>query len=130
MMKRFLTYLFAAPVLGFGLLTLYLTLSIFFDLFGVREKEGNYVLFVVWANFISSLTYLSAVYGFIRYKKWTTRLLLFTVGLLIITFAGLQLHIHSGGIYETRTVGALIKRTAITLIFTLLAYINYKKLKI
>ncbi len=128
-MKRFLTYLFTAPVLGFGLFTLYLTLSIFFDLFGVREKEGNYVLFVVWANFFSSLAYLASVYGFIKYRKWTTRLLLFTVVLLIITFAGLQLHIHSGGIYEPRTVGALIKRTGITLFFALLSYINHKKLK-
>ncbi|UBM62710.1 hypothetical protein LA303_01720 [Candidatus Sulfidibacterium hydrothermale] len=128
-MKRILTYLFATPVLAFGLFTLYLTVSIFFNLFGVREKEGNYVLFVIWANFISSLVYLSAVYGFIKYKKWTSKILLLTVGLLIITFVGFQFYIHSGGIYETRTVKALTVRIVISLVFTLLACVNYRKLR-
>ena len=70
-MKRALPYILALVLAAFGLLTLFLSSSILFDLFGIRAKEGNYVLFVVWANFISSLLYLSAVFGFINAKKWT-----------------------------------------------------------
>ena len=65
-MKKAIPY-FLATILGaFGLLTLLLSTSVIFDLFGVRAKEGNYVLFVVWANFISSILYLFAAYGFVK----------------------------------------------------------------
>ena len=57
-MKKALPYLIAAILAAFGLLTLFLSSSVIFDFFGVRAKEGNYVLFVVWSNFISSILYL------------------------------------------------------------------------
>jgi predicted RND superfamily exporter protein len=68
-MKKILPHLFATLLAGFGLLTLFLSTSVIFDLFGIRAKEGNYVLFVVWSNFISSILYLFAAYGFIKNKK-------------------------------------------------------------
>jgi len=70
-MKKFIQYLMAIILVAFGLLTLFLSSSVIFDLFGIREKEGNYVLLVVWANFFSSLLYLFSAYGFIKTKKWT-----------------------------------------------------------
>lgn len=45
--KKIFRYLTAILLVGFGLLTLFLSTSVIFDLFGVRAKEGNYVLFVV-----------------------------------------------------------------------------------
>ena len=36
----------------FALITLFMSSSVIFDLFGIREKEGNYVLFIVITNFI------------------------------------------------------------------------------
>jgi predicted RND superfamily exporter protein len=68
-MKKILPNLFATILAAFGLLTLFLSTSVIFDLFGIRAKEGNYVLFVVWSNFISSILYLFAAYGFIKVKK-------------------------------------------------------------
>ncbi len=106
----------------FGLLTLFLSSSVIFNLFGVRAKEGNYVLFVVWANFLSSILYLFAAYGFIKTKRWTIHLLGISAILLIIAFIGLIIHINSGGIYETKTIGAMIFRITITLGFLILAY--------
>jgi hypothetical protein len=73
-MKKTLLYTLPILLTGFGLLTLFLSTSVIFDLFGIRAKEGNYVLFVVWSNFISSILYLLAAYGFIKSKKWTTSL--------------------------------------------------------
>jgi hypothetical protein len=112
---------------GFGLLTLFLSASIIFDLFEIRIREGNYVLFIVWANFICSFLYLLAAYGFRRSKKWTTKLLISSVLILIIALIGLMIHIYSGGLYETKTIGAMIFRTSITIIFTLISYYNISK---
>lgn len=121
-MKNILKYITVAFLTGFGLLTLFLSTSILLDLFGVREKEGNYVLFVVWANFISSLIYLTAVYGFFKMKKWTTKLLASSFLILLITFIGFLFYINSGGIHETKTIGALVFRMILTLIFIISAY--------
>ena len=126
-MKKILPYLIALPLAAFGLLTLFLSTSIIFDWFGIRAKEGNYVLFVVWANFICSLLYLFAAYGFIKAKKWTFLLLGLATIVLISSFVIFKIYIYSGGIYETKTVGALIFRTIITLIFVVIAYFTIAK---
>ncbi len=128
-MKKALPYLLASILAAFGLLTLFLSTSVIFDLFGVRAKEGNYVLFVVWANFISSLLYLFAAYGFIESKKWTAPLLGISVIVLLLAFVGLFIHINAGGIYETKTIGAMAFRTTVTLVFSALAYFTITKNK-
>jgi heme/copper-type cytochrome/quinol oxidase subunit 3 len=121
-MKKAVPYILATVIAGFGLLTLFLSTSVIFDLFGIRAKEGNYVLFVVWSNFISSILYLFAAYGFIKNKKWTTILLGISTIILIVAFVGLKIHINSGAIYETKTVGAMIFRISVTLFFAAIAY--------
>lgn len=128
-MKQALPYLLALVLAAFGLLTLFLSSSILFDLFGIRAKEGNYVLFVVWANFISSLLYLSAVLGFIKAKKWTVLALGISVLILILTFIGILIHVKTGGKYETKTMGAMIFRITVTLIFIFFAYFTIIKNK-
>jgi hypothetical protein len=106
----------------FGAVTLFLTLSIFFDLFGIREKEGNYVLFVVSANFISSLFYLPAAYGFWNRKAWTTYFLSTPIIVLIVGFLGLLYHIDSGGLYEEKTINAMIFRIVLTLVLAVISF--------
>ncbi|MCC6684765.1 MAG: hypothetical protein IT247_06820 [Bacteroidia bacterium] len=123
----YLRYATACILAIFGLLTLFLSTSVIFDLFGIRAKEGNYVLFVVWSNFLSSLLYLSAVYGFIKGKKWTVYLLWIATGMLTATFIGLKLYVSAGGVYETKTIAAMIFRISITFVFTIIAYFSVKK---
>ena len=129
-MKKYIPYIIATVLTAFALLTLFLSMSVIFDLFGVRAKEGNYVLFVVWSNFISSILYLFAAYGFIKNKKWTTILLVISTLLLIAAFIGLKIHISSGGIYETKTIGAMIFRISVTLVFAIIAYFTITKKKL
>jgi len=105
-------------------LTLFLSSSVLFDWFGIRAKEGNYVPLVVWANFISSGLYLAAAYGLLKQKKWTVRPLLVSVFILIGALVGLYVHIEAGGLYETKTIEALVFRTGLTLVFTFLAYLT------
>ncbi len=128
-MKKSFSYIVATALTVFGLLTLFLSSSLIFDLFGVREKQGNYVLLVVCANFICGIIYLITAYGFIKNWKWTTKLLGISTVVLIVAFVGLSVHINSGGIYETKTIGALIFRIAVTLVFSALAYFTINKKK-
>ncbi len=106
----------------FALITLFMSGSVIFDLFGIREKEGNYVLFIVIANFISGFIYLIAAYGLFFGRTWTTRLLVFATSILTISFVGLIWHISSGGIYEQQTLKAMLFRIAITAVFAGLSW--------
>lgn len=106
----------------FALVTLFMSGSVIFDLFGIREKEGNYVLFVVITNFVAGFLYLFSAYGLFNRKVWTTRLLSIITGILIAGFLGLLFHINSGGIYEAQTVKAMIFRISLTALFTVLAW--------
>jgi magnesium-transporting ATPase (P-type) len=127
MMKKIFLYIAVVILAVFGFLTLFLSTSVILDLFGVRAQEGNYVMFIVWVNFLSSLLYLFAVYGFIKNKKWTVTLLGVSSVILITAFIGLFIHIGYGGIYETKTIGAMIFRIILTIGFSLLAYFTLNK---
>ena len=130
-MKNNIYYLLATLLAAFGLLTLFLSTSIIFDLFGIREQEGNYVLTVVWANFICSIIYLIAAYGFIKKKNWTFLILSLASIVLIAAFISFVVHIYSNGVYETKTIGAMGFRISFSIAFTAIAfyYINTKKIK-
>ena len=126
-MKKANLYLLATILAAFGFVTLFLSSSIIFDLFGIRAKEGNYVLIVVWANFISSLAYLFAAYGFVVKRNWTSKLLGVSSVILIAAFIGFFIHINAGGLHETKTIGAMIFRITLTVVFGLFAYLLINK---
>jgi len=128
-MKKYIRYIAAFIIAAFGLLTLYLSASIIFDLGEMRVKQGNYVLFVIWVNFICSFIYIASAYGFVKAEKWTTKVMASSVVLLILTFIAFQMYIASGGIHKSDTTGALIFRTSISLIITLTAYFTITKKK-
>ncbi len=69
--KKIINTVSAIVLAVFALLTLFLSSSVIFDWFGIRAKEGNYVPFIIWTNFICSILYLIAVYGFFKRTKWT-----------------------------------------------------------
>lgn len=121
------TYIMAIVLIAFATLTLFLSSSVIFDWFGIRAKEGNYVLIVVWANFISSILYLFAAYGFIKLKTWTSKPLSVSIIILTIGFIGLYAHIIADGLYESKTIGAMLFRITLTLAFTVFAYLKFKK---
>lgn len=125
--KSVFTNVAAIILIAFALLTLFLSSSVIFDWFDIRAREGNYVLLVVWANFISSMLYLVAAYGFLKQKKFTFNILSLSALILIMALVGLFIHINSGGLYETKTIGAMIFRIIVTLAFVLLAYLKFIK---
>lgn len=128
-MKNYIPFVLAFFLSVFGILTLFLSTSVIFDLFNIRAREGNYVLFVVWSNFISSILYLFASYGFLKSKKWTATLLGISTVVLTVAFIGLKIHANFGGLYETKTIGAMVFRISVSFIFTLLSYFTITKNK-
>ena len=121
-MKYTILKITAIVLLLFALLTLFLSGSVIFNLFGIRAKEGNYVPLVVWANFISSILYLAAAYGLFKMKKWSVWLLVISVVILVAAFIGLKLHISEGGLYEVKTVNAMIFRIGLTALLAVASY--------
>jgi len=121
-MKSVAPYILGLFIAIFGLLTLYLSGSIIFDLFGVREAQGNYVPFVIWANFISSLIYLVSAYGVISKQSWTPKLLSGSVIILLITGVGFYFYVQAGGVHEAKTSAAIPFRIVVTSVFMFLSW--------
>ena len=101
----------------FGVVTIFMSSSVLFDWFGIRAKEGNYVPGIVWANFVCGILYLIAAYGIFMNQTWSRFPLTISVIILIIAYIGLFIHINNGGLYETKTVGAMAFRIGVTAIF-------------
>ncbi|QRM90626.1 hypothetical protein FG167_15740 [Lacinutrix sp. WUR7] len=125
--KKIINTVSATILALFALLTLFLSSSVIFDWFGIRAKEGNYVLFIVWTNFMSSILYLIAVFGFLKNKKWTFWALIVALGILIIAFIALLVYVNNGGIHEAKTIKAMVFRMLVTLSFSILAFLFINK---
>lgn len=125
-MKPFATFLITLALSVFGVVTVFLASSVIFDLFNVRSHEGNYVLFVVWANLFSGLLFLAAAVGFVTKKGWTTFPLAISAVLLMLAFIGLLIHVNADGLYESKTVGAMIFRIVINLILLTVIHFTFR----
>jgi len=127
-MKKSIRYILIFFLTAFALLTLFMSSSVIFDLFGIREKEGNYVLFIVWTNFICSFLYLLAAIKWYKLKRCTYKILGLSTLILIIAQISLFIYINNGGIYEEKTVKAMFFRIVVTAIFALSAYFSLTKI--
>lgn len=121
-MKNIFLKILTVLLILFALLTLFLSASVIFNLFGIRAREGNYVPLVVWSNFISSILYLAAAYGLLKIKKWPVWLLVISAIILVAAFIGLKIHISEGGLYEAKTVNAMIFRIGLTILLAVASY--------
>jgi hypothetical protein len=111
-----------------GVVSLFMTLSIVFDLFGIREKEGNYVLFVVYANLLCGTLYVATVFtNWKKNYKWSFILLALAFMVLVVAFYFFKEHIAQGGIYEPKTVKAMSFRTLFTLIMAGISLFLFRK---
>jgi hypothetical protein len=129
-MKQFVKYAAAAVLSAFGLLTVFLSGSVIFGFFGIREMEGNYVMTVVMSNFVAGRLYLIAAAGLFAGKGWSLKTLAVSGVVLLAGFLALLVHIYSGGIYEHKVIPAMISRIALTLAFTAIVWwLNNRKTK-
>ncbi|MDQ7918286.1 hypothetical protein RBU60_11925 [Mesonia sp. MT50] len=124
---RIFKYLIATVLIAFALITIFMSSSVLFDWFDIRAKHGNYVLFIVETNLVAGFMYLIVAYGFVKSKKWPFWAMLSIALLLSFAFFILYFHIHTGGLFESRTVKAMIFRILFTLVFAGLVYKRTKK---
>jgi len=113
----------------FGLFTLYLSGSIIFDLFDMREKQGNFVMFIIWTNFICGFLYLIGSIGLLKQKKWTKKVFLSALIILFLSSISFFIYVQMGGIHKTDTFKALTIRSSITLLALLSSIYTIKKIE-
>ena len=93
-------------------------------LFGGPEERmaaGNIVPFVLWFNFIAGFAYVVAGVGLFFWKRWAGQLSAAIAAATIAVFVAFAIHIVLGGAFESRTVGAMIVRSAIWIAIAALA---------
>lgn len=88
-------------------------------LFGSAEERtavGNIVPFVLWFNFIAGFAYIIAGVGLFLWKRWAALLSAVIAAATIVVFIAFGIYIILGGAFESRTVGAMIIRSAIWIV--------------
>lgn len=123
-MKRTLLLIF---LFLFGLVTLFMSSAVLFDWLGIREKEGNFVPAVVWANWLCGFLYLDAAYAVFKNSLRAKIPLITALFILIAAYLYLFIHISNSGLYETKTVGAMAFRVGITALFLFTTIKIFKK---
>lgn len=123
-MKRKLLLL---SLLVFGSVTLFMSSSVLFDWFGIRAKEGNFVPAIVWANWLCGILYLMAAWAIYKNSIRAKTPLLTALVILIAAYIYLFIQISNGCLYETKTVGAMAFRIAVTALFLFTTIKIYKK---
>jgi len=89
---------------------------------GNKAKNKSYV----WTNFTTGILFNCSLWVS-ETKKVTLNILSLSALILIMAFVGLFIHINSGGLYETKTIGAMIFIIIVTLAFVLIAYLKFIK---
>ena len=103
----------AGVAMVFGVLTV---LSGGRALFGgaeARAAVGNAVPFVLWFNFLAGFAYIAAGIGLALRRRWALWLSLAILIATALVFAAFWIHVLRGGLFEMRTVGAMILRTGV-----------------
>ena len=99
--------------LVFGLLTIFSGGTALFGDEAARAAVGNAVPFVLWFNFIAGFFYVLAGLGLLLKRRLAVWLSIAIAVATALVFAAFGLHVAGGGLYEMRTVGAMLLRTAV-----------------
>lgn len=103
----------AAGAIGlvFGLLTIFSGGTALFGGEAARAAVGNAVPFVLWFNFIAGFFYVAAGFGLLADRRAAIWLSTAIAVSTIVVLAAFAVHVAGGGLYETRTLGAMLLRS-------------------
>lgn len=107
---------------GFGLLTIREGGAVLFGDEVARAAAGQYVPFVVGFNFVAGFGYVLAGIGLWMRQPWAAWLAVAIAIATALVFAAFGAHVYTGGAYESRTVGAMMLRTAVWGAIAILAW--------
>jgi len=113
----------AAAVVGmvFGLLTIVSGGNALFGGAAARAAVGDAVPFVLWFNFTVGFAYVAAGGGLLFRRRWALWLSVAILIATIFVFVAFGVHVQRGGLYEMRTVGAMILRIFVWAMIAFLA---------
>ena len=120
--KTIVIWILTVIAILFGVLTIKSGGQVLFGGNSYQKAAGNYVLFVVWFNFLAGFVYLVAGAGIWARQRWAVWLSLLIVIATIIVFAFFGLHILEGGEYETRTIAAMSLRSLVWISIFIFSY--------
>jgi len=112
----------ALIAIAFGLLTLKSGGEVLFIDGAGRAAAGNYVPFVLWSNFLLGFLYILAGIGIWMQKRWGAWLAILIALVTLIVFAAFGWHINNGGLFEARTLKAMILRSSVWTVIALVSY--------
>lgn len=111
----------AVAAILFGLLSLYKSGAVLFDLGAAREAAGAYVPFVVKFNFGAAFLYvLTGVMIWSGRLDRAFALAVLLAAATLLAAAAFAVHVALGGVFEARTVAALGVRTGFWAVVALL----------
>lgn len=111
----------AGVAVVFGALTILSGGRALFGSDAARAAVGDAVPFVLWFNFLAGFAYIAAGIGLALGRRWALWL---SAAIFIATaaiFAAFGVHVLQGGLYETRTLGAMILRTGVWAVISAIA---------
>ena len=108
--------------LAFGLLTLKSGGEVLFIDGAGRAAAGNYVPFVLWSNFLLGFLYIVAGIGLWLQKRWAVWLAITIAVATLAVFAAFGWYINTGGAFEPRTLKAMILRSGVWSVISIIAY--------
>ncbi len=120
--KTISIWIVTAIAIVFGLLTIKSGGQVLFGGSIYQKAAGNYVLFVVWFNFLAGFIYLVAGVGIWMRLRWAVWLSFLIAIATIMVFLILGIHILNGGGYETRTVAAMSLRSIVWISISIFSY--------
>ena len=105
----------ALIAVAFGIVTIIVGGKTLFGGAEQRAAAGNIVPFVLWFNFVAGFAYVIAGFGLFLWKRWAAQLSAAIAAATVAVFIAFGIHIFLGGAFESRTVGAMIIRSATVL---------------
>ncbi len=111
--KPVLRYILAAVALVFGVATIKAGGDVLFFSEQALSAAGDYVPFVLWANFIGGFLYVTAGLLIFLNSSQALRLSVLIAAMTAVVLLALLVHIAVGGAYETRTLAAMVFRSVI-----------------
>ena len=106
----------ALIAVAFGIVTIGVGGKTLFGGAEERAAAGNIVPFVLWFNFFAGFAYVIAGFGLFLWKRWAAELSAAIAVATIAVFIAFGTHIFLGGMFEVRTVGAMIMRSAVWIV--------------
>ena len=117
----------AIAAMIFGLATVISGGKSLFTVMGAGAA-GNYVLFVLWFNFVAGFAYILAGVGIAQDREWSRKLAVFIAASTCLVFVFFGIHIAAGGAYEFRTVIAMVLRSGFWLTVARLLSLRFNRI--